>query len=297
MVIRKGRIHEITIKAVIIVVEHFRFRIGNLPHSSEGDLLVFFLMGCGRIARGVVDFIAEVLIKSEGIGILDVAGLGGSGELARGIAFVSGGFGTSFIGDFGMEEHFVEVAVGLLGVSLLKIVFSFLLVKVDLSDGGIESVFDGIFRSSMKTLSHFGPAGAEFKITIVDDFIFISGPFTFLDVRLQAVVPSFSALLAGSALDNLRSLSPVVGTVGLDPLNELFVFFRSPGTLDNAWLDDLGPSVHTLEDGLAGKVGGDFRPVLLVVLGNEGLEDFIFMGSPFGFTSRSGLGKAGSLRV
>jgi hypothetical protein len=58
-------------------------------------------------------------------------------------------------------------------------------------------ILDGIISTTMQTFGNVSPSIARaILLTLEDDTIFLLGPWGLGDVRIQMVVPSFSALFA-----------------------------------------------------------------------------------------------------
>jgi hypothetical protein len=65
-------------------------------------------------------------------------------------------------------------------------------------EGRVKSVFDVIVCSSGQKLSDFAPFVTVLFMSLNDGSIFFSGPFVFLDVGVQVIVPALTALFPNS---------------------------------------------------------------------------------------------------
>lgn len=79
-----------------------------------------------------------------------------------------------------------------------------------------------------------------------DDLIFFRSPLTSLNVRIEMVMPSLSALLAYSSRQLAWNDTPVFGSVLLNQSNYLCIFIFSPRSLHEFWIEYFLPSVQTL---------------------------------------------------
>jgi hypothetical protein len=127
----------------------------------------------------------------------------------------------------------------LTGLLLLHLEFSL--------DGGVEVILDVIVCSSRKVLGDLSPLVAELLVSSDDDLIFLLSPLASLDVGIEMVVPSLSALLADSAGELARDDAPVLGSVFLNQNDDLGVFFLSPRSFDQFGVQNLLPSMETLD--------------------------------------------------
>lgn len=92
-------------------------------------------------------------------------------------------------------------------------------------------IFDGIVGPSGQKLSNHGPFVAKPKfsldllfVRLDDDPIFLLRPTLLADARVEMVVPPFSALLANPAREVLGNKAPILGSVGLDELQDQLIF-------------------------------------------------------------------------
>ncbi len=59
-------------------------------------------------------------------------------------------------------------------------------------------IFDGVVSTTDQVLSDVGPFVPHDKVREVKEPLFLISPFLLLDVRVQVVVPPFTALLANT---------------------------------------------------------------------------------------------------
>ena len=64
-------------------------------------------------------------------------------------------------------------------------------------------VLDGVVRPAGDELGDLGPLVAPLLVRVVDDSVLLVGPGRLLDLRVEVVVPTFSALLSNAALQLL----------------------------------------------------------------------------------------------
>lgn len=62
----------------------------------------------------------------------------------------------------------------------------------------IPMIFDGIVRSTGQQFGNFRPLIAPLFVRLINNFILIFGPCSFLDIRIQMIVPSFAALFSNA---------------------------------------------------------------------------------------------------
>jgi hypothetical protein len=62
----------------------------------------------------------------------------------------------------------------------------------------VKTIFDVVVCSSRQKFCDLAPFVSVLFVSLNDGSIFVTGPFVFLDVRIQVVVPALAALLANS---------------------------------------------------------------------------------------------------
>jgi hypothetical protein len=110
-------------------------------------------------------------------------------------------------------------------------------------------VFDRVVGPSFQNFGDFGPFVALATVAEVEDPLLVATPLDLLDLGVQVVVPPLSALLPDPARQVLSDLGPLLGPVLLNQMEDHPVLFLSPGPLDQVGVQDLLPSVETLDVG------------------------------------------------
>jgi len=112
--------------------------------------------------------------------------------------------------------------------------------------------------------------------------IFFLGPGVFFDVGVKMVVPSLTALLSNTPIEVRSDERPLLGTVFVDELNDLFILFLGPGSFLEVGIEDFLPAVKALnicflsfERSLC-----NLLPVLAIVLLHSLPQRFVFIGRP-----------------
>ena len=94
-------------------------------------------------------------------------------------------------------------------------------------------VLDCIVRTSIQHFRDFGPFVVQNSVFQEQNPFFFFSPADFLNLRIQVVVPSFSALLASSVRQMLCYLGPLLRPVLFYELEHLPVLSLGPGSFDN----------------------------------------------------------------
>ena len=89
-------------------------------------------------------------------------------------------------------------------------------------------IFDGIVGPSFQDFGDFGPLVVELPVHHEQDPLFLFAPAAFLDLWIQVVVPSLSALLSNSRWKVFGNHCPFLSTNTLDELNEDHILLRCP---------------------------------------------------------------------
>lgn len=92
----------------------------------------------------------------------------------------------------------------------------------------IKSIFNVVISSARQKFRNFRPFVSVLLVCLDYSSIFLVGPFVFLDIRIQMVVPPFPTLLANSSWECLRDVTPVLGPELLHILREHIVLSLSP---------------------------------------------------------------------
>ena len=127
-------------------------------------------------------------------------------------------------------------------------------------------VLDGVVGSSFKDVGNVSPLGRWVSVQEEEDpFLFTSPLGASLYHRIQVVVPSLSALLSNPSGQVIGYLSPFLGTVDVDQLQQKSIFNIGPRSFDEVWVEDLLPPVQALH--ISPTVNGlsNLLPVLSLV--------------------------------
>lgn len=98
-------------------------------------------------------------------------------------------------------------------------------------------------------------------MSLHDSDVFFFCPSLLFDVRIEVIMPSFSALFADSSVQILSNQRPILGTVLHHHLLDDFILFRSPRPFDQNRVKDLLPSVEALNVRSIFEEGGNFFPI------------------------------------
>ena len=148
-------------------------------------------------------------------------------------------------------------------------VASSLSLRVDLGDllhfplqSRVEPVLDVIVCPPWQEFGDLRPFIAVLPVSRDDLQVLLVGPLILLDIRVQMIMPSLTALLADSSWQGLGYLAPVLRTIPMHLFDELLVFIVAPGTLNHGRIKHLLPSVEALHICPVIEVGSYFLPVL-----------------------------------
>ena len=104
-------------------------------------------------------------------------------------------------------------------------------------------ILDVIICTSFEMLGYFGPPITVLDVEVENFLVFFIRPFVLLNIRIQMVMPAFSALLSNSARQELSDFAPVLGTVFLDTINQHTVFRVKPRPFNHLWIEYLLPTM------------------------------------------------------
>lgn len=107
-------------------------------------------------------------------------------------------------------------------------------------------IFNVVVRSSGKKFSDFRPTIPKFFMSVNYGLIFKLSPFIFFDVRIQVIVPSFSALLSYPTRKILGNKTPILCFIFPDIFYQLLVLLRCPWSLYHIRIENLLPPVQAL---------------------------------------------------
>lgn len=119
-----------------------------------------------------------------------------------------------------------------------------------------------MIASTLNVLSNFAPIPCPILELCHDELVvLLPGPVALNDVGVEYDVPSLVALLLGPAADVLGNSSPILCSVELNSLPQLFVLFFSPVTLHEHGVCHLLPPILALVWGSVLHHLGDLDPV------------------------------------
>lgn len=136
-------------------------------------------------------------------------------------------------------------------------------------------IFNVIVRSSIQILGDLRPSISVLQMEVQNFLVLFFGPPILLDIWVQVVVPTLSALLADSAFEVVCNLAPVLRAIHMYLLNQHAIFLFCPGTLYHFRIKYLLPSVETLDVRAALKALSDSFPVFWTHLFYQILQFFI----------------------
>ena len=96
---------------------------------------------------------------------------------------------------------------------------------------------------------------------LYDGQIFLVGPFVFLDIRVQMIMPSLSALLANSSRQSLCNVTPIFCAKLFDIISKPIILLLAPWSLYHGWIQNFLPPVQALDVGPLIEKGGNSLPV------------------------------------
>jgi len=108
-----------------------------------------------------------------------------------------------------------------------------------------------------------------------DGFIFLFSPLPPLDIRVQMVVPSFSALLPDPSRKESGDQAPVLSSVLPYHLYDLLVLFWRPWPFYEIWIQYLLPSVETLNISSVSEVRCYLLPILSLKVSRVAYVEFL----------------------
>ncbi len=112
-------------------------------------------------------------------------------------------------------------------------------------------------------LTNTAPAG-EINLQVKENrVLLIHSPVTFLNFGVQNIDPSFSTLFSTPPLDHFGTLSPLGGSILLNPLLEDFIFRDTPVPLLGRPLR-VFEFLHTLTSGFVRDLLRDYLPLLSI---------------------------------
>ena len=144
-------------------------------------------------------------------------------------------------------------------------------------------VFYCIVCATLKSLGDFSPLVLFFAVLYEKDEFLFKTPLIFFDSRVKMIVPSLSTLFADASRQVLCDRSPLLSTSCLDKRQDQFIFFFTPRTLYQLWVQHFLPSMQTLNISTTCETFGNFFPVLAFKFFDGFGELCIFLWSPVTF--------------
>jgi hypothetical protein len=204
--------------------------------------------------------------------------------------------------DLGLDEIFlyiiyeslvVEGAVSKLGQAVTyvggapfrQLLFHIVVVDIEqlwdpLLHRGVPVILDGVVGAPIEDLGDLGPLVADSAMVEVEKELLLNAPADLLNLGVEVVVPSLTALLPYSSRQLFGYLGPLLGAMGLNQFKDETVFLFGPRSLDKAWVQNLLPPVQALDVCPTRKGFSDFLPVSSAVPINCISEDVVLLLSP-----------------
>ena len=113
----------------------------------------------------------------------------------------------------------------------------------------VPMVFDRIVGSSGQKLANQSPSVAKSCVSVDYGLVFLLSPPLLLYIGVEVVVVAFAALFANPAREVFGYCGPILGPVFADKFDEDVIVFLGPGTLYQLRVEDLLPTVETLDVG------------------------------------------------
>ena len=113
--------------------------------------------------------------------------------------------------------------------------------------------------------------------------VLLLSPLVFLDVRVQVVVPSFSALFANPSGQRLGYVTPIFCAKLFDIISEPVILVLAPGPFDHGGIQYFLPPVQALDVGSLIKERGNSLPVPGPVFLNQLSQLIVLLSVPISF--------------
>ena len=111
----------------------------------------------------------------------------------------------------------------LLYYSIISNLFAYQHLKLSLYSG-VKMIFNWVISSTRKIFCNFCPFISKLSMCLNYQLIFSLCPFFFLDVGVQMIMPTFSALLTNSSRKVFGNFWPVFRTELLHKLEQFIIF-------------------------------------------------------------------------
>lgn len=149
-------------------------------------------------------------------------------------------------------------------------------------------VLNCVISSSFQYLSNFCPLIPIVSVHQKQNPLFFLTPPNFFDFGVEMVVPPFSTLFTYSSREVFRDLSPLLGSILLNQVEDQTIFFLSPWTFDQIGIKDFLPSVKTLHIGSPRQLLCYLLPILTRMDLHCICQYFIFFFAPMSPTRMLG---------
>lgn len=126
-------------------------------------------------------------------------------------------------------RHVLHLRVLRSWLANFKLGTALLVVASSSVHASIPPVLYGVVASSSQSSRDLGPSLSHLGDHLLDHDTFLRGDRVMVEIRLQVLVVSLSALLGGPGLDGGRYPHPVVGSMDIDEMQEHLVFLLRPG--------------------------------------------------------------------
>lgn len=140
----------------------------------------------------------------------------------------------------------------------------------------IPMILDRIISSTFQYHCNLGPFVALLSVRDEKDPLLFFAPDALLDLWVQMIMPSFSTLLANTARETVSNLSPFLRSFLLYKNEHKLIFFFAPGSFNQIRVQDLLPSVQTLDIGATRQCLCNFLPILASILLDSSCKHLVF---------------------
>ena len=127
-------------------------------------------------------------------------------------------------------------------------------------------ILNSVVSATLKDFRDLGPLVAIVTMHQVQDPFFFFAPSNLLDLRVEVIMPTLTALLANASREMLCNQSPLLRPILVNQVKNHTVLILSPRAFDKAWIENLLPSVKTLDISSAGKLFSNFLPIFASML-------------------------------
>ena len=141
-------------------------------------------------------------------------------------------------------------------------------------------IFDCVIGSSIQYFGYLSPLVARASMKKEEDPLLFEAPSYFLNLRIQMVVPSLTALLPNTSGKVLRNLSPLLWSMCLHQLKHQSIFLFCPWSLHQTGVKHFLPSMKALNVSSTRKRFGNLLPVFASMLIHCSAQHMILLLGP-----------------